>query len=166
MQVKTRILNKIKKQIEEINFEFTSPGTPNKNGLIEWVFATLYSWMHVMMAHAGQHENLNTGPWKKCATTATKLEDIITNPHKEEFTHKYFYGNIPYYAKHFKTLVEISVVHSIITVKSKLEDRFMKCMFLVYAQNHNGSTYTMLNIRTKYIVLSRDIIWLDETYGE
>ena len=29
----------------EINFEFTSPRTPQKNGVIERVFATIYSWM-------------------------------------------------------------------------------------------------------------------------
>ena len=30
------------KSFEEIKFEFRSPGTPQKNGVVEWVFDTLY----------------------------------------------------------------------------------------------------------------------------
>ena len=39
-------------------------------------------------------------------------------------------------------------------------------MFLGYAQNHTGGTYRMLNLHTKFIVLSRDIIWPKKTYGQ
>ena len=39
-------------------------------------------------------------------------------------------------------------------------------MFLVYVQNNTGSTYHMLNIGSKLIVLSRDVICLDKTYGQ
>ena len=39
-------------------------------------------------------------------------------------------------------------------------------MLLVYAQNHADGTYCKLNICTKCIVLSPDVIWLNKTYGE
>ena len=39
-------------------------------------------------------------------------------------------------------------------------------MFLGYAKNHTGGTLRMLNLRTKNIVLNRDVIWLNKTYGE
>ena len=39
-------------------------------------------------------------------------------------------------------------------------------MFIGYAQNNMGGTYRMLNLRTKRIVLSCNIIWLNKTYGE
>ena len=58
------------------------------------------------------------------------------------------------------------VVRSIATIKAKLGDRGKICMFLGYAQKNTDSTFRMLNIRTKLIVLSRDIIWLNKTYGE
>ena len=51
------------KNFEEIKFEFTSPGTPQKSSVVEWVFATLYSRMCTMMAHVGLHENLKTYLW-------------------------------------------------------------------------------------------------------
>ena len=60
------------------------------------------------------------------------------------------------------------VIHSIATVKAKIQDQGKKCMFLGYAQNHTGSTYHMLNIRTKRIVLICDVVRLnkptDSTY--
>ena len=39
-------------------------------------------------------------------------------------------------------------------------------MFLGYAKNHTASTYRMLNLRTKHIVLSRDDVWLNITHSE
>ena len=41
------------KKIREIHFEFTSPDTPQNNGVIERGFATFYSRMHEAMAHTG-----------------------------------------------------------------------------------------------------------------
>ena len=48
------------KYFEEINFEFMSPGTTQKNDVVELGFATFYSWDRVMMAHSGLHKNLKT----------------------------------------------------------------------------------------------------------
>ena len=44
------------KNFEEIKFEFTLPGPPHQNGVVERGFATLFSRMRVMMAHARLHE--------------------------------------------------------------------------------------------------------------
>ena len=43
------------KNFEEIKFEFTSPGNPQKNGVVERVFATIYSMMRSMMTHVRIH---------------------------------------------------------------------------------------------------------------
>ena len=39
--------------------------------------------MLMMMAHVGLHENLNNVLWTEYTETATKLKNIIVNPHKE-----------------------------------------------------------------------------------
>ena len=57
-----------------------------ENGKIEQVFAAIYFLMHTLMEHAGLHKNPKTGLWTECATTATKLENIMVNPHKEKCT--------------------------------------------------------------------------------
>ena len=45
----------------------------------------------MMMAHTGIPENLKTGPHTECAATATELENIMVNSHKEKCAPKKFY---------------------------------------------------------------------------
>ena len=143
-----------------------SPGTPHKNGVVERVFATLYSQMRVMMAHAGLHENLNTGLCSKCTATTTKSENIMVKPHEEKCAHKNFYEKIREYAKYLRNFGEMGFVRSIATVKEKPENLGKTCMFLDYAKNHTGGKYRMLNLRSKRILLSHDVIWINKTQGE
>ena len=105
MQVKTRLLKKIAWKSEEINFEFTSIGTPQKNGVIEQGFSALYSWVSTITLYMGIHEYLKTGICKKCTATANKFENIMVNLHEEKCAYEKFYCKIPDYAKHLKTLV-------------------------------------------------------------
>ena len=93
--------------LEEINFEFKSPGTPQKNEVILWGLATLYSWMRTMMAHAILYDNIKTGLWSKCAATATKLQNIMVNSHEETFVHKKFYGKRPDHKKLLRSFGEM-----------------------------------------------------------
>ena len=71
------------KSFEEIKFEFTSPGTPQKNGVVEWVFDTIYYRMSAMITHEGLCEKLKTDLWPECAVTATKVGNIMVNPHEK-----------------------------------------------------------------------------------
>ena len=50
-------------------------------------------------------------------------------------------------------------VRSTATVKEKQEDQGITCMFLGYAKNIIGGTYRMLNLHTKNIIISCDVIW-------
>ena len=80
--------------------------------------------MRMMMAHMRLHENPNTSIWPECATTTTKPENIMVNPHEEKCAHKKFYGKIPDYTKSLKTLGGMRVIHSITTVNNsrKIEE--------------------------------------------
>ena len=64
--------------------------------MVEQESTTLYSYMRGFMAHVGLHENLKTGIWTECSATATKLENIMVNPHKEKFAHEKLYIEMPY----------------------------------------------------------------------
>ena len=85
--------------------------------MVERVFATLYSRMCMMMAHAGIHENINTCLWPECAATGTKLEIILVKSHQEKCAHDKFYGKIPNYAKYLRTFGEMGFLIIISTVK-------------------------------------------------
>jgi hypothetical protein len=39
-------------------------------------------------------------------------------------------------------------------------------MFVRYTEHHSKDVYSMLNLTTNSIINSRDIIWLNKTYGE
>ena len=54
----------------------------------------------------------------------------------------------------------MGVVQNIVRTNSKIEDKRMTYMFLVYAPNNIGSIYYMLNLRKKCILLIHDVIWL------
>ena len=60
----------------------------------------------------------------------------------------------------------MGVVPSIATVKEKMKYQVKTSVFLGYAQNHTGGTYRMLNICTKLIVLSSEVIWINKIYGQ
>ena len=105
------------KTFEKTKFEFTSPGTPHKDGVLEREFVTLYSWVRAMMARTGLHENLKTSILTEYTATKTKLETIVVKPKKEKCAHEKFYGNIPDCKKILRTFGETEVVRSINTVK-------------------------------------------------
>ena len=58
----------------------------------------------------------------------------MVNPHDKKCAHVKFYENFSYYAKQLRTFVEMGVVRSITTVKSKLEDQGNMFMLLGYAK--------------------------------
>ena len=49
-------------KLKKIIFEFTSPGTPQQNGIVERVFYTFHYWMRAIMLNAVLHENLKDCP--------------------------------------------------------------------------------------------------------
>ena len=76
--------------------------------------------MHDMIVYTGIHGNLNTGLWPEFTANATKLENIMVNPHKEKYGHKKFYRKMPDYAKNLRNFGAMVVVPIIATVKAKL----------------------------------------------
>ena len=64
----------------------------------------------------------------------------MVNLNEDKCAHGKFYGNMPDYAKHLRTFVEMGVVRIIVYVKSKIDGKGMACMFLGYAENHTFGT--------------------------
>ena len=51
-------------------------------------------------------------------------------------------------------------------MRGKLTDRGMPCMYLGRADNHSNDVYRFLNLKTNRIMLSRDVQWLNKSYGD
>jgi hypothetical protein len=50
-------------------------------------------------------------------------------------------------------------------IKGKLNDRGIVGLFVGYPDNHADDVYRIFNIKTKQIVKSRDLAWLNLSYG-
>ena len=56
--------------------------------------------------------------------------------------------------------------HAEKSIRGKLTNRGKTCIFVGYSDKNAGNVYRMFNPTTGRILLSRDIIWLDKTYGQ
>ena len=163
--------NKILRKICEseglgIEFEYTAPGTPQQNGIVERAFPTLLGRGRAMMNVAGFTKEKREQLWCEAASTATKIDNILVHEKGEENPHKKFFKQDAKYEKYLRIFGEMVISKDPNTYKSKLEPRGRICMMLGYAENHSGEVYRLLNIETNKIVLSRDVQWLNKMWGE
>ena len=152
-----------------LQFEYTGPGTPQRNAKVERKFATLYGHIRAMYHSAGLSDSHKVGLWCECASTATVLENLIaTRGQNNKSSHELFYGTPPNHAKYLREFGEVGIVakHSNKKVRSKLADRGIPCLFVGYAENHSTDVYRMFNLKTKHILKSRDVLWLGQRNGK
>ena len=60
-----------------IIFEYTAPGTPQQNGVVERAFVTVMGRARAMMNHAGFTMAKRQQLWCEAAQTATMLDNIL-----------------------------------------------------------------------------------------
>jgi transposase InsO family protein len=60
-----------------IRFEYTAPGTPQQNGVVERAFATLIARGRAMMNHAGFTMKKRKSLWCEAANTATAIDNLL-----------------------------------------------------------------------------------------
>jgi hypothetical protein len=164
-----RILEKATKDAGMgITFEYTAPGTPQQNAIVERAFATLMGRTRAMMNLAGFPKKKRNQLWTEAANTATKIDNMLIYENDSVHAHKKFYGTDPGYMRYLRTFGEIAITtnHENKQGRSKVEDRGRECMFLGYADNHANDVYRFLHLKTTKVILSRDVIWLKKMYAE
>ena len=83
-----------------IHFKEMAPGTPQQNGLVKRSFATLYGQVRSMLNMVGVTKKKRKQLWAECASTATKVENIMTNALSKPTAYEAFYGAKASNAKH------------------------------------------------------------------
>ena len=143
-----------------INFEYTAPQTPQQNGVVERLFATLSGKVRAMMNHAGFTAEMRSYYWAECAETATKLEGLMKGENNQN-KHFLFYGKNPIWCQDLQVFGEIGVaaVKVQVILGSKDENRGVTCMMLGCSNNHPRGTYHLINLETKKIFHSRNLTW-------
>ena len=101
--------------------------------------------------------------WCEVISTATKLDSIMVRGERTKPPHTLFYSKDAKYMKYMRSFGEMAVVaiHEGKKMRSKLDNRGKRCMFVGYAEDHAGDVYRFLNIHTKRIIMSRDVRWLN-----
>ena len=58
---------------------------------------------------------------------------------------------------------EIAIVsdHANKKMRSKLDDRGTTCMYIGYSNHHDKDVYIFMNLKTRGVLHSRDVIWLN-----
>ncbi|CAJ1945008.1 unnamed protein product [Cylindrotheca closterium] len=149
-----------------LTFEFTAPNTPQRNGRVKRKFATAFGRVRAMMNTARMTETMRGNLWAEAADTATKLDTALVYQRGEQSSHQKFWKREARFARHLRTFGEMAVIKVHTKIKGKLKDRGRTVMFVGYADNSSGDTYKFYDPKTKRISSSRDVSWLNKSYGD
>jgi hypothetical protein len=152
----------------KIKFEFTAPGTPQQNGKVERMFATLYGKIRSVLNSARLTTGLRKGLWAQCANHAVQIQNILIMKHGEDSASERFYGRNPSWINNMRTFGEMAIVtdHQHKKMRGKLDDRGYPCIFIGYTEDHAHNVFKFLNIKTRQLIMSRDVTWLNQTYAQ
>jgi hypothetical protein len=150
-----------------VKFEFVAPYTPEQNGSIERKFATIFGKTRAMLNAAQLPTNLRNKLWAQCASTASKLENVLSSTGEDLSASEKFYGTNPVWVKAMHSFGEICIVSDDQNkkIRSKLADRGIPCLFIGYPENHAADVFQFLKLDNEHMILSRNVIWLNKTFA-
>jgi transposase InsO family protein len=149
----------------EIQFEYTAPHTPQQNGRIEQKFATLYGKMFALTTAYQLNQKLRNDLWPHAAHLVTSLENTIVDQ-KGSTPHFILKGKDPNWAQNLRTFEEIGIVYTKPPIRNKFTNHGSPCMFIGYAEDHTSNVFKLYNPKTSAFLLSRNVYWLNKSYGE
>ena len=151
-----------------IIFEYTAPGTPHQNGVVERAFVTVMGRARAMMNHAGFTMAKRQQLWCEAAQTATMLDNILVQESAKSPPFTQFFGVDAKYAKHLRVFGEMCVVADTDNKvgRTKIDPRGKISLFVGYSTQHAGDVYRLLNPKTSRVIHSRDVKWIGKTWAE
>ena len=151
-----------------IIFEYTAPGTPQQNGVVERAFVTVMGRARAMMNHAGFTMAKRQQLWCEAAQTATMLDNISVQESAKSPPFTQFFGVDAKYAKHLRVFGEMCVVADTDNKvgRTKIDPRGKISLFVGYSTQHAGDVYRLLNPKTSRVIHSRDVKWIGKTWAE
>ena len=151
-----------------IIFEFTAPGTPQQNSVVERKIPTLMGRSRVVMIQAGFSQQDKREFWCEVISTATKLDNLMVRKERTKPPHTLFDNEGARYVKYKRTFGEMAVIaiSNGKKMRSKLDTRGRTGIFVGYADDHAGNVYRFINIQTKKIILSRGVQWLNSFWKQ
>ena len=142
-----------------IIFEYTTPGTPQLNGVVERAFVMVMG--RAMMNHAGFTTAKRQQLWCEGGQTGTLVDNILIQDSAKSPPFTQFIGVNAKYAKHLRGFGEMCVVADTDNKvgRTKIDPRGKISLFVGYSTQHAGDVYRLLNTRTSRVIHSRDVKW-------
>lgn len=92
---------------------------------------------------------------------------MVNNP-QDKSPYEKWYGKAPKWVSNLRTFGEIGIIQdgSLGKIKSKLKNRCFPAMFIGYPPNHSSDVFQLFVLSKRSIILSRNVVWLNKTYGD
>ena len=111
-------------------FEYSGPRTPQRNGKVERKYQTLYGRIRAMLNGAGMKDEVRSGIWAECASTATFYSNVLLTNGKSKSPHELMFGVKSHCLNNLRLFGEMGVVTTKDKLQGKLKDRGTVCMFV------------------------------------
>lgn len=151
-----------------LKYEYTARDTPQQNSLVEVAFGTVGNRGRAMMIAANLPEKERPVLFREAFKCATQMDNlmVIKVDGKEATRYEHFGEPLPKFANFLRTWGEAGTVKTKTKTTPKLANKGAQCMFVGYADDHAGDCYRMYNPKTRKIMETRDITWLNRMYYE
>jgi hypothetical protein len=152
-------------ELASITFEFTARDSPQYNGKVERKIAVLHSRVRSMLTAAGIPQPLRSKLWAEAGSHATDVENTLVSLHYKRSPYQAIKITPPH-VQNFRQFGTAAIINFSSAIKGKLTNRGTPVIYLGRAADHAKDTFRFLNLKTNRVVISRDAIWLNQTYGE
>ena len=109
------------KQNLGVIFEFTEPGTPQQNSVVERKILTLVGRARAMLIQAGINSKEKGEFWCEVISTATNLDNIMVRPDRTKSLYTLFYNKDAKFMKHLTSFGEMAVVAPYMKEKDEIQ---------------------------------------------
>jgi hypothetical protein len=119
-----------------------------------------------MLNGVGLHEKIISGIWAEFSSIATFYSNILAKRVTKRSPKELLFGKEAHCDNNLKIFSEMGIMTEKKKFQGKFKNRGTVWMYVGYRPNHPYDVYRMLNLKTKHIIKSRDILWLNKSFGE
>ena len=144
-----------------LKMEFTSPYTPQMNGVVERRIAVLKLRSQAMLNQADLTLDLRNKLWTEAVRCANVLENITSTAANPETPFELFVKRKSTLYDHLIEFGRIGYVTDKRNMKANWKNQAHRGIMVGYADSKPSDTYRMYMYETGQVVESRDIAWYD-----
>jgi hypothetical protein len=148
-----------------IAMEYTAPGTPQQNGIVERRFATDRDKALAMMLAGQLKPEIQKLLWAEATKCASLRTNLTINTATHQPPDKMWYG-AAHWENRSKQIVSkmnpfgrIGYVKTKKKIAGKFVEKTTKCVHLSHTEDHPHDTYRMYNPTTRAVMLTRNVTW-------